>query len=179
MDIIIIEWLLLILMAIGAIVAIEVRDLLSSVIAAGIVGFSLTVVYLMLQAPDIAITQAVVETITLVMLVAVIAKTTRKGTPTPWASVAVISSLAFLLVLLFTFEFGMFALPEFGSMISRDVSEYYISHGVADTGAINLVAAVILDYRAYDTLGEAIVLFASALGVAAVLRSKVKKGGEE
>jgi multisubunit Na+/H+ antiporter MnhB subunit len=55
------------------------------------------------------------------------------------------------------------------------VSEYYIAKGVAETGALNLVTAIYLNYRVYDTLGEATVFFASALGVYMLLR-KLKKG---
>lgn len=54
------------------------------------------------------------------------------------------------------------------------VSQYYLSHGVADTGALNIVTAIYLDYRVYDTLGEATVFFAAALGVFMLLR----KSGE-
>jgi len=39
------------------------------------------------------------------------------------------------------------------------ISEYYIEHGVKETGAINLVTAILFDYRAFDTLGEATVIF--------------------
>ena len=52
------------------------------------------------------------------------------------------------------------------------VSEYYISHGAADTGALNMVTAIYLDYRAFDTLGEATVFFAAALGVFMLLRKR-------
>ena len=46
------------------------------------------------------------------------------------------------------------------------IRDYLLQHGAADTGAINLVTAVYLGYRLYDTLGEAIVLL---LAVSAVL----------
>lgn len=55
------------------------------------------------------------------------------------------------------------------------VSGHYIAQGVAETGALNMVTAIYLNYRAYDTLGEAVVFFASALGVFMLLR----KEGEE
>jgi multisubunit Na+/H+ antiporter MnhB subunit len=48
-----------------------------------------------------------------------------------------------------------------------------------DTGAANIVASVILDYRAYDTLGEATVLFTSIIGATVLLRRKSKKLLEE
>jgi len=179
MEIILVQWILLVFMVVGAIIAVEIKDLLSAVIAAGVVGFSLTVVFLVLQAPDVAIVQAGVEVITLIMLVAALAKTTREGIPTPWMSTGILLGLVFLLLFLGTFATGLTDLPPFGNP-AINVTNYYFQHGVQDTGAINLVAAIILDYRGYDTLGEAIVLFTSALGVAAVLRGfKSKKGGKE
>lgn len=55
------------------------------------------------------------------------------------------------------------------------VAEYYVANGVAETGALNLVTAIYLNYRVYDTLGEATVFFVAALGVYMLLR-KLKKG---
>ena len=52
------------------------------------------------------------------------------------------------------------------------VSAYYLTYGVADTGALNMVTAIYLDYRAFDTLGEATVFFAAALGVFMLLRKR-------
>jgi multisubunit Na+/H+ antiporter MnhB subunit len=50
------------------------------------------------------------------------------------------------------------------------VAATYLKEGFAKTGAANLVASVILDYRAFDTLGEATVLFTAVIGVLAVVR---------
>ena len=52
------------------------------------------------------------------------------------------------------------------------MAAYYLSNGVTDTGALNMVTAIYLDYRAYDTLGEATVFFAAALGVFMLLRKR-------
>jgi multisubunit Na+/H+ antiporter MnhB subunit len=68
-------------------------------------------------------------------------------------------------------------LPPFGQPLMR-VSRQYIETGAADTGATNLVAAILLDFRAYDTLGEATVLFTAVMGVAAVVRRVGRKGTE-
>ncbi|OGC25335.1 hypothetical protein A2291_02900 [candidate division WOR-1 bacterium RIFOXYB2_FULL_42_35] len=69
--------------------------------------------------------------------------------------------LAFFLLSAIKINFGQ---PKTG------LSQYYLNHGVADTGALNIVTAIYLDYRAYDTLGEATVFFAAALGVFMLLR---------
>ena len=59
---------------------------------------------------------------------------------------------------------------EYGNPKNLDVTNYYIDQGVHDTGAINLVAAIYLGYRAYDTLIETIILFVAVIGVVFYLR---------
>ena len=68
-------------------------------------------------------------------------------------------------------------LPPFGEPIMR-VATTYLKEGLPKTGAANIVASVILDYRAFDTLGEATVLFTAVIGVLAVVRriGRRKKG---
>ena len=75
------------------------------------------------------------------------------------------------------------SLPDFGtpvfSKVPEAASNTYISEGFERTGAANLVASVILDFRAYDTLGEATVLFTSVIGATVILRRKTRKLLEE
>jgi len=64
-------------------------------------------------------------------------------------------------------------LPEFGALNSPDTNEVagrYINSGIRETGAINYVAGMILDYRAFDTLGESHVLFTACICVFIMLR---------
>lgn len=69
------------------------------------------------------------------------------------------------------------ALPfEYGQPGVRD-SDYYLKHGREETGALNMITAIYLNYRAYDTLGEATVFFASALGVFMLLIERGKESG--
>jgi multisubunit Na+/H+ antiporter MnhB subunit len=67
-------------------------------------------------------------------------------------------------------------MPEFGnpdSPANTHVIPRYLKQGLNETGATNIVTAVLFDYRAYDTLGEATVLFAAALAILSFI------GGEE
>ncbi len=54
----------------------------------------------------------------------------------------------------------------------RALSDYYIESGVGDTGAINLVTAILFDYRGFDTLGEATVIFGVASAIAFLVPKK-------
>ncbi len=59
-----------------------------------------------------------------------------------------------------------------------NVSHRYLDKGPAETGAANIVTAIVVNYRGFDTLGEVTVLFASALGIALVLANGRKKQEE-
>lgn len=70
-------------------------------------------------------------------------------------------------------------LPPVGSSSnpgSNEVAAKYIEDGLQDTGAVNIVTGMILDYRAFDTFGESNVLFIATCTVLIMLRNDVKKG---
>ncbi|MFA4947447.1 MAG: hydrogen gas-evolving membrane-bound hydrogenase subunit E [Candidatus Krumholzibacteriia bacterium] len=165
---------LLIFMIVGSIIAIETKNLLSSVISCGIVGAAVSIAFLMLGAPDIAITQVVVEILILVILIRATITIDNTTIEAHWDTFAVVSSLIFFgLFLVFAF-LAVQELPPFGQPLMR-VSKEYLQTGLQKTGAANIVAAIILDFRGYDTLGEATVLFVSILGSFVLLRRRGRK----
>ena len=60
---------------------------------------------------------------------------------------------------------------------NNEVTQKYIEDGLEDTGATNLVAGIILDYRAFDTLGESSVLFTAVMSVLILLKKDGGNGG--
>jgi len=81
----------------------------------------------------------------------------------------VVICLTMIVLLLYTVT----ELPSFGSPnhpINNEVSARYIEKGLQETGAVNIVTGMILDYRAFDTLGESSVLFTAAMVVLFLLR---------
>jgi multisubunit Na+/H+ antiporter MnhB subunit len=182
-------YVFLVFMIIAAIVAIETRKLLSSVICVGAVGFGASLMFLFLRAPDIAITQIVVEVLGLVILIrATIARdlTFISGDREFFAVVVsvVIVFVIFLVGILVFESLPLFGEPIFANIPFHDLQQFsaskrYIASGLQETGAANLVASVILDYRAYDTLGEVTVLFTCIMGALVILRKPSKKAIEE
>jgi multicomponent Na+:H+ antiporter subunit B len=174
---------LLLFMIIAAIVAIETRDLLAAVISVTAVGFGVIIAFFYLRAPDVAIVPIVVEVLVLVIL---IRATLRVGLKTFIGNrdfFGMLVTLAMLLVVFLAAIRVFDQLPEFGKpVITRMMdapSRLYIANGLKETGAANIVTAVLLDYRAYDTLGEATVLFASIVGAVAIIRKKARKKSSE
>jgi len=58
----------------------------------------------------------------------------------------------------------------FGAPAASMTDQYYLDNSQTETGANNVVSAVVFDYRGFDTLGEATVLFIAVLGVAMIFR---------
>lgn len=173
-------WLIFILifMIIASIVALEIRDVLSSIVAIGVVGLGVSISFLFLQAPDLAMVQFLFEIFALIILVrAFIKKDYHHEEP---AAINKILSLVTVITLaaVFLFSVSVFELlPAFGEPLMT-TSQYYLDNGATDTGAANLVSSIILDYRAYDTLGEITVLFTAVLGAVTILRIKSKSKKE-
>lgn len=96
----------------------------------------------------------------------------RRGFYQFYIGVAIISCVALIGVLLFAVSL----LPRYGEENPRAVvvSDRYVEHGLEETGAVNVVAGMILDYRAFDTLGESHVLFAALLCVMILLKKDKK-----
>jgi len=164
-------------MIIGALYAIHAGDLLSAVVAMGIVGYGLVICFLLLKAPDLAIVQIVVETITLVIMVAVVLDSTREETRAPADTRSVIHQVVGFITfagLLYFFISAIRELDPLGVHTMR-MSASYVNGAVEKTGSINLVAGVLFDFRAYDTLGEAVILYTAALGSLTLLRLKGTK----
>ena len=175
--------IILIFIILGAIIAVEIKDLLSAVIAIGVVGFGLSIAFLFLQAPDLAIVQIAVEVVLLILL---IRATIRRDIHSTHSHINWVALVFIVILCLGLIGFSYFALREleFGkpaiTKIEQAPSNHYLKEGLKETGSANIVTSVILDYRAYDTLGEATVLFTAIIGALAILRGKArkKKGGK-
>jgi multicomponent Na+:H+ antiporter subunit B len=165
------------LMILGALYAIHAKDLLSSVIACGIVGYSLVICFLLLKAPDLAIVQIVVDTITLIIMVAVVLDSSREelfSITDMQGYVTSVTAGLLIAILLYFFIVSIQSLDVLGKGSLR-MAQYYIEGAAQKTGSANLVTGVVFDFRGYDTMGEAVVLVTAVLGVLTILRLKGKK----
>ncbi|MCF7920551.1 MAG: DUF4040 domain-containing protein [Candidatus Cloacimonetes bacterium] len=167
---------MLILMICGSLFSLHAKDLLSAVISYGIVGFGLVIAFLILQAPDLAIVQIVVEIITLVIMIAVLNNTTHQQEESRFHfSKMLYFAVVLIFAALFFIAFNKISplLSSFGNHTTRMATPYM--HGATVTGSANLVTGIVFGFRAYDTLGEATVLFTAVIGVLTILRLKGKK----
>ena len=154
------------MMVMGALFAAITRSRLSAVVSVGIMGFSIALIFILFSAPDLGITQLLVETLTVILLVLVLFRLPRFASlSTPLERVRdllVAGTVGVLITLLVLTAWGVDQfVPISGYMIENSVP---LAHGR------NIVNVILVDYRALDTLGEIFVLALAAIGVIAMLK---------
>ena len=167
------------LMVAGALFACISRSRLAAVASVGIMGFCIALIFILFSAPDLGITQLLVETLTVILLILVLFRLPRFASlSTPLERVrdlVVAGSMGVLIMLLI--------LTVVASNQFVPVSGYMIENSVPLAHGRNIVNVILVDYRALDTLGEIFVLALAAIGVIAMLKlrapkSEPKNGGK-
>lgn len=169
--------LILIFMICASLVAVRTKDLISSVIALSATGLGLCLAFLVLKAPNLAITRLVIEILCVIIL---IRATINRDLPLVkdgrWLF-NTISTLLFIACFLVFSYYAIKELPPFGDPLMK-ISRQYLETGLEKTGSVNIVTAITMNFRGYDTFVEVVVLFAAILGVLAITR-KTGKSNEE
>ncbi len=165
---------LVVLLIVLALAIVRLTNLLAVAILAGAMSFILATVYTLLDAVDVAFTEAVVGAgISLALMLAAISLTTREEAP--WRgrpaqrTLALLVSLASGAGLLYA-TLDMPLLGDPASPANLHVAARYIAESSADTGVPNMVTAILASYRGFDTLGEVAVIFTAGIGVIALMR---------
>jgi multicomponent Na+:H+ antiporter subunit B len=168
------------MMAAAALGIARVRNLFAVVVLGGLYSFLMATVLVVLDAVDVAMTEAAVGAgISTVLLLGTLYLThSEEAAP-------VHRPLLPLLVALVTgglLVYGTLGLPEFGeahSPIHRHVAPRYLEQALQETGVPNVVTAVLASYRGYDTLGETTVIFTAGVGVMLLLRRRWRGGARD
>jgi multicomponent Na+:H+ antiporter subunit A len=149
----------------GAAVALRAQSRLTAVAGLGVTGYSVALVFLLFGAPDLAMTQFAVETLTVLLFVLVLYRLppflSRSSPRTRLRDAA----LALGFGTLVTLSLLSLAEQRFGSRLAP----YFLEHSLPDGKGRNVVNVILVDFRSLDTLGEITVLGIAALGVAALM----------
>lgn len=161
---------LLSLLAITAFGILFVRNLLAVILLAAVYSLLSAGLFVMLDAVDVAFTEAAVGAgaTTVLMLGALALTTDRERVPKDRPLLPLFIILITGAALIYaTLDMPAFGDP--GAPIHQHVAPHYLLNSYADTGSRNVVTAVLASYRGFDTLGEVVVVFMAALGVLALL----------
>jgi multicomponent Na+:H+ antiporter subunit B len=175
----IINMALLTMLAVVTVAITRQRSLFGVVVLASIYSFLMATVLVVLDAVDVAMTEASVGAgiSTVLLLAALHLIRTLELRPAKTSILPLLASLATGAVVVW----GALALPPFGaadSPIHRHVVPRYVERSLEETNVPNLVSSILADYRGYDTLGETTVIFAAGIGVLALLGGPRRRGGE-
>jgi multicomponent Na+:H+ antiporter subunit B len=158
-------------LAVIAIAIIRLKDLFAAVMLMGIFSLVSASLFTVMDAVDVAFTEASVGAgISTVLLLATLSLTTSKEStlfqrPQPMALLAVLLTGAALV-------YATFDMPRYGdpaAPINHHVADYYIARTMDDTGVPNMVTAILASYRGYDTFGETTVIFTACVAVMLLL----------
>ncbi len=143
---------------------------LAAVCALGVIGYAIALLFVMFGAPDLAMTQLAIETLTVILFVFVIYRLprftalSRQRTRIRDAAVALTAGgLMSIVVLAATM-----------AHVPSRVSSYFMENSLAEAKGRNVVNVILVDFRALDTLAEITVLSVAALGIFALMRLRVE-----
>jgi multicomponent Na+:H+ antiporter subunit B len=167
---------LLTLLVLTTIAILRQRSLFGVVILAGIYSFLMASVMIVLDAVDVAMTEASVGAgVSTIVLLATLFLTQSRENPRPrnvllplFVSLSVAAALIY----------GTVSLPPFGTPdapIHLHTTPYYLQQSIPDTGVSNIVTSVLGDYRGFDTLGETTVIFTAGMGVMLLLKGRRRR----
>jgi multicomponent Na+:H+ antiporter subunit A len=163
------EVVLILLLMIGALAVTLAKHPLSAVLALGLVGFLVSFLFVVLRAPDLALTQLLIETATLILFLLVLRYLPlfRQETLAWWVrcrdvGVSIMVG-GFVVVLLLIAN---------SDTLYPSIASYFLEQSLRLGGGRNVVNVIVVDFRGYDTMGEITVLALAAIGVYALIKLK-------
>jgi multicomponent Na+:H+ antiporter subunit A len=134
----------------------------------GGVGYAIAVLFALRGAPDLAVTQLLVETLTIVVFLLALRVMARTKTR-PVSRFPQIMRMCVAAVI--GVAIPLFVLAVRGARTAPSASEEYLARSVDEAGGRNVVNVILVDFRGFDTMGEITVLAIAALGVANLVRA--------
>lgn len=134
----------------------------------GGVGYAIAILFAMRGAPDLAVTQLLVETLTIVVFLLALRVMTRT---TPKSIPRLPQILRICIACVVGIAIPLFVLSVRGARTAPSASQEYFARSVDEAGGRNVVNVILVDFRGFDTMGEIVVLAIAALGVANLVRA--------
>lgn len=167
------EAVLAVVMVVGAIAVVAAKSRLTAIISIGVVGYALALFFVLFQAPDLALTQLVIETISVALFLLAfyhLPKLAKEhGRPRFRLTNAIISLGVGITVTLL-------ALSAHSTRLFEPISKYFLEESHHLAGGDNVVNVILVDFRGFDTMFEILVLGIAALGIYTMVKLRLAKG---
>lgn len=166
------EWVVAIVMIIAALSILFAKSRLSAILLNSVLGYGVAIFFVLFRAPDLALTQTVVETVTTVLfLVAYYFLPEWKKEDTRSWSDKVNLAVSIGVGVIFT----IIALAVQNGKLFSSISSYF-ENSYELAGGKNIVNTILGDFRAFDTMLEVVVLLIAGIGVYTLIKVKARKG---
>jgi multicomponent Na+:H+ antiporter subunit A len=166
------EVMMVALLALSTLYAVITQARFASIVSLGVMGYAVALIFVHFSAPDLGITQVLVETLTVLLLVLVLVKAPGFSRYASRGEVVRDAIIAILLGVLMT----LLVLAALNVQWAPSISNYFIENSYELGKGRNIVNVILVDFRALDTLGEIFVLAIAALGVYSMIRLRKGKG---
>ncbi|TFH21828.1 MAG: DUF4040 domain-containing protein [Myxococcales bacterium] len=162
----IVDYITILVTGVAAVATVVARTRLAAILALGASGYGLALVFVELGAPDLALTQVMVETAATVLFLAVfvVLPPYRPHLERGARPVHLLLSAGISLMLVRILSAAL------GSRVAPSISEYFVEKSLPEAGGHNIVNVIIVDFRGLDTLGEISVLTVAGLACFAVVK---------
>ena len=151
--------------AVAAVLTAKAHRRFTAILFAGAVGYGVALLFALQGAPDLALTQFLVETLSVVVFVLVLRRLPRNFTHRPLRASQAVRAAVGAAVGLLVATFVVVA----GSARQRESIADLFVRATPDTGGSNVVNVILVEFRAFDTLGEVAVLVLAAVGIAVLV----------
>jgi len=169
------EWIFVFIVITAAIAILFAKSRLTAILLSSVLGFSMAFFFVLFRAPDLALTQTIVETVTTVLfLLCFYFLPEWKKEETPVKSKITNGIISFLVGMIVI----VVGLSVNSGKLFASISEFFEDADVL-AGGMNIVNAILGDFRAFDTMLEVVVLFIAGIGVFSFIKLRSGKGKEK
>jgi len=169
-----------IVLMISCIRLIQTRSLIESIIIMSVFSLFISLCYLFMDAPDVAMTEtalgACLSTCVLLNISKIVSNTTTGDDKKPNKARIILSTIL-CIIFIACLTWASLDLPKFGtadSPLQTHLTEYYLENTKTDIAIPSVVAAILASYRGYDTLGETTVILIAGLAVLVIVSRRRK-----
>ncbi|WP_080874679.1 Na+/H+ antiporter subunit A [Oceanobacillus timonensis] len=171
-------WIIMLVFVGSVLIVPFINNRVALIITTGVSGFIVALLFVLFRAPDLALTQLLIESVSVILFMLVfyhLPNLKKVKTPSKTKAIKLIVSIGFGLMI----TLGSLSTFSMGQNTGYDsISEFYTENAKEEAGGYNIVNVILVDFRGMDTMLEILVLSMAALAVVSLIRLRFK-GSED
>ncbi|RYY25973.1 MAG: putative monovalent cation/H+ antiporter subunit A [Chitinophagaceae bacterium] len=169
------ELVVMLILIVAVLYVVYTPSRLAAVAAMGVIGYCICLIFLFYSAPDLAMTQFAIDTLTVILFILVLYRLPKYVTYASW----LVRLRDGLVALFFGSLMTVLALEVLNEPTNKETTQFFAENAYTLAKGKNVVNVILVDFRGIDTMVEIVVLTISALGVFALLKLQLNKYDQE